>query len=265
MRGGIRMLDQVKSNRWSAWALTAALIAPWPAGCGSVSEKPPPVPPDALPAGTVLGQAVITGHVTYEGTAPAPEPINMASDSHCLGERTGQALREDLVVAPDGSLRNVYVHIVSGIDRIFAPPAEPVRLEQKGCIYRPHVLGLRVGQPLLILDEDPTLHNVHSVSRSNEPFNFGMSVKGQKSIRYFHFPEVMIKLKCDVHPWMSCYVGVSTNPFFEVTGEGGRFEIENLPPGDYVVEAWHETLGTQRREVNVRDNERVEVTIDFPG
>lgn len=250
----------VRSGVWSILALVSLTAA-----CVSQSEKAPPVPADAVPADRVLGEAVIAGRVTYEGAVPVREPINMGSDAACLKGSQSKALSESIIMNTNGSLRNVFVHVVSGIDRIFAPPETPVRLEQRGCMYRPHVLGLLVGQPLLILNEDPTLHNVHGVSTRNPPFNFGMSVVGQSSTRYFHQSEVMVKLKCDVHPWMASYVGVSTNPFFDVTGEAGGFVLKDLPPGDYVVEAWHETLGTVRQNVSVREGERVEIVLDYPG
>jgi plastocyanin len=241
--------------------MSAALLA----GCASQSETPPPVPPDALPAGTTLGTGAIVGRVVYTDAAPEPETISMHSDANCRRRQSGEAHKEDLLVEEDGSLRNVFVHVVSGIEQVFAPPESPTRLDQSGCVYRPHVLGIQVGQPLRIINSDPTLHNVHSLSRATQPFNFAMAVEGQESTRYFHAPEVMVKLKCDVHPWMSAWIGVVPHPFFEVTGEAGRFRLEGLPAGEVTVEAWHETLGSLRRNVTLGDDERREITIEYPG
>ena len=157
-----------------------------------------------------------------------------------------------------------FVQIVSGLgDRKFAPPAEPVALDQRGCVYYPRVVGVQTGQPLLLINSDPTLHNVHTASSANKPFNFGMSVQGQKATRYFQHEETMIKAKCDVHPWMAAWIGVSPHPFFAVTGEDGRFAIAGLPPGTYDIEAWQETLGRQRMTVTLAEGEAVSANFTF--
>src|SRR5262249_18410636 len=124
------------------------------------------------------------------------------------------------VVGHGGALKYVLVRVAAGLEgRRFAPPAQSVMLDQHGCTYRPHVVGVQVGQQLLITNSDPTLHNVHTESRANKPFNFGMAIQGQKSPRYFSAPEVMIRAKCDVHPWMAAWIGVVEHPFFSVTGD----------------------------------------------
>ena len=245
-----------------AAALSAAIIL----SCSDPAKQPPPVPAGALPAGTVLGSAAIAGRVTYGGVPPSPEPINMASDSACHAKHDGDSLKEDLVVGAGGALQHVFVHVKSGLEgKVFAPPAQPVQLDQRGCTYRPHMIGLQVGQPLLLINSDPTLHNVHTVSQANTPFNFGMSVQGQKATRYFHKPEVMVKAKCDVHPWMASYIGVAAHPFFAVTGSDGAFALAGLPAGEYVLEAWHERLGTLQRTVKLAEGERRQIVFDFPG
>jgi len=242
-------------------ALAACLAA-----CGDTAQKPPPVPPDAIPAGTVLGRAVIQGHATYRGPSREPAPINMSSDATCHRKQEGEPRKEDLVVGAGGALKYVFVRVAAGVEgRHFAPPVEPVRLDQRGCTYVPHVVGLQVGQQLLLVNSDSTLHNVHTISQANKPFNFGMSVEGQKAPRYFATPEVMVKAKCDVHPWMSAYIGVVEHPFFAVTGDDGVFVIKGLPAGEYTIEAWTETLGTQRQTVRLSDGESKEMTFTFPG
>src|SRR5262245_1707505 len=153
--------------------------------CSEPAQKAPPVPADAIPAGTVLGQASISGRVNYTGPPVTPQPINMASDATCRHKHDGDPTKEDLVVGSGGGLAYAFVHVSSGLGpRPFAPPAVAVTLDQRGCTYHPHVVGLQVGQPLLILNSDPTLHNVHTLSQANKPFNFGMSVEGQKATRY---------------------------------------------------------------------------------
>ena len=234
--------------------------------CSDPAKQPPPVPPGALPAGTVLGSATITGRVTYGGAPPTPLAINMASDAACHANHDGDPVREDLVVGAGGALQYVFVQVVSGLpDKAFAPPAQPVQLDQRGCTYHPHMIGLQVGQPLLLVNSDPTLHNVHTVSQVNASFNFGMSVQGQKATRYFHKPEVMVRAKCDVHPWMASYIGVVAHPFFAVSGSDGAFTLAGLPAGEYVIEAWHERLGTLKQTVKLDDGERRQIVFEFPG
>ncbi len=222
------------------------------------------MPEGAIPAGATIGEASIEGTVRYTMTPPPPRAIiDMQSDAACHGGKGTQ--RENLIVGPDGGVANVFVAVVSGLgERVFAPPAEPARLEQLGCTYRPHVLGVQVGQPLEILNADPTLHNVHAVTSINPAFNFGMSVQGQTATKYFSHPELMVHLKCDVHPWMGAWVGVTGHPFFQVTGPDGAFRIEGLPAGTFVVELRHETLGTRRRTVTLAPGEQGVIDVSWP-
>ena len=243
-----------------------AVLAAAALSCSDASQKPGAVPADAIPAGTVLGQASISGRVLYTGEPVKPQPISMGSDATCSRKHDGDPIKEDLVVGADGGLRHVFVHVRSGLpSRPFAPAAEPVTLDQRGCTYRPHVVGIQVGQPLLIVNSDPTLHNVHTMSQANKPFNFGMSVEGQKATRYFAEPEVMIKAKCDVHPWMASFIGVVAHPYFAVTDEAGRFSLSGLPAGSYEIETWHETLGTKVQSVTLSEGEKKEISFSFPG
>jgi plastocyanin len=226
-------------------------------------ELPPPPPPGAIPAGEVLGSGVITGTAILEGEPPPPETINMDSDSVCATIGKGRA-GEDLVVDPGGGLRNVFVYAASGFgDRIFAPPATPVVLDQNGCAYEPHVLGVQVGQILEIRNSDATLHNVHARPEENRGFNVGMAMQRSRIRKFFSLPEVMIRMNCDVHSWMSAYVGVLDHPFFDVTGEEGSFTLTGLPPGEYVVQAWHERLGTQSVAVRLEEGEKKGVRFEF--
>jgi plastocyanin len=245
-----------------SFLLTLALAF---ARCGESANQPPAAPANAIPAGTAVGTASIEGRVIYSGTAPAPEPIRTDSDAACRHKQDQAPVRETLLVGPEGGLSGVYVHVASGLgDRVFAPPKEPVTLDQRGCTYRPHVIGVQVGQPLRLLNSDPTLHNVHTISKDNRPFNFGMPVEGQQVTKFFTKPEV-VKAKCDVHPWMAAVIGVSADPFFHVTGTDGAFSLRGLPAGTYEIEAWHESLGTKRETVTLGDGEAKTITFTWPG
>ena len=174
----------------------------------------------------------------------------MSSDPLCMTE--GQALSEVLVVGPGNGLQNAFVYVKDGLgNRRFSAPTTPVVLNQQGCKYTPHVMGIQVGQPLEVLNSDPTLHNVHAVPKINKEFNFGQPLKGMKSSRAFDKHEVMVPFRCDVHGWMNAYAGVLPHPFFAVSKDDGSFEIKGLPAGSYTIEVWHEQLGTQTMEVTV--------------
>ena len=136
-------------------------------------------------------------------------------------------------------------------------------LNQQGCTYAPHVSGIMTGQTLIIRNSDPTLHNVHALPKNNEEFNQGQPFQDMELEKEFGTAEVMVRFKCDVHPWMSAYMGVVDHPFFATSGADGSFAIEGLPAGDYVLEAWHETLGAQTQSVTVAADGAVDVSFDF--
>ena len=201
--------------------------------------------PAAAP-GTVVGK------ITYEGRAPRPRVVRMTSDPLCMPESKGGTLSEVLVVGPGNGLQNAFVYVKDGLGtRTFPAPKTPVVLDQQGCKYMPHVIGIQVGQTLEVRNSDGTLHNVHAVPKVNREFNFGQPTKGMKSNRSFDKVEVMVPFRCDVHGWMNAYAGVLAPPFFAVTKSDGSFEIKGLPPGTYTVEVWHEKLGTQTTKVTV--------------
>ena len=173
-------------------------------------------------------------------------------------------MTEYFIVGDDGSLQNVFVYVKEGLgDRTFDAPSEPVVLNQDGCRYTPHVFGIQVGQPLQVLNSDPTLHNIHATPTTNQEFNTGQPIEGMTFDHAFTDVEVMVPFKCDVHSWMNANVGVLDHPYYAVSGEGGAFDISRLPPGDYVIEAWHEMLGAQTQNVTVGESETVEISFTF--
>ena len=207
-----------------------------------------------------LGSSAISGTVNFTGTAPERPELDI--DRECEELRDDPALAQTVVVNDNNTLQWVFVYVKEGLeDHTFATPSEPVVLDQEGCMYQPHVFGVQTGQPIQILNSDPMLHNIHALPDENRPFNFGMPNEGDERTQSFRTPEVMVRIKCDVHPWMSAYAGVLEHPYFSVTGDDGSFRIEGLPAGTYTIETWHETYGTQTQQVTVGDGE--EATADF--
>ena len=204
--------------------------------------------------------ATLSGSVRFEGAAPEAQRLDMAADPTCAATHSVGAASEEVVVNPNGTLKNVFIYVKKGLgEQVFDPPKDPVILDQKGCRYIPRVFGIQTGQPIQIVNSDATLHNVHSVVTQNKEFNLGMPIQGMKLTKKFDKPEIMAKFKCDVHPWMAAYAGVLRHPFFDVTNDEGSFEIKNLPVGSYVVETWHEKYGLQSHKVSIDSAEESKV------
>ncbi len=204
----------------------------------------------------VAGQAAfagtITGTAVYEGKVPALKPLAVAAEPICA-KRHPTVPNEALVLGAGNTMANVVVRVVGGLPagKTYPAPTTPVTMDQIGCQYVPHVLGVMVGQPFKVLNSDGVLHNVHSLSKVNKSFNMAMPPTRKEATETFTKEEGMFVVKCDVHPWMQSYVGVFSHPFFAVTGADGKFTIKDLPAGTYEIEAWHERLGTQKSSVTV--------------
>ncbi len=199
--------------------------------------------------------ANLTGKAVFKGTAPKAENIKMDADNVCKKAHTAPVPKGDVVVSSKGELANVFIYVKEGVKKESIPADKPaaITFDQHGCMYTPHVFGVRVGQGIKILNSDPTLHNVHALPKSNAGFNMGMATKGQTIEKSFTKPETMVRIKCDVHGWMTAYVGVLDHPYFGVSDANGGFSIANLPAGEYTLEAWHEKLGTKTAKVTVTD------------
>jgi plastocyanin len=169
------------------------------------------------------------------------------------------------VLGDSNHLGNVFVYVKDGpvANASYTPPSTPAVIDQNGCMYSPHVIGVQVGQQLEFKNDDGLLHNVHALPQVNQEFNVAMPAERKTAEHVFDQPEGMFRVKCDVHPWMNAYVGVLKHPFYAVTGPDGAFTIKNLPAGTYKVEAWHEKLGTQEQDVTVTDNGTATVNFTF--
>lgn len=206
--------------------------------------------------------ATISGRVSFEGEAPAPVPIDMSEEPVCDEKHPGGAYR-DAVTVTDGGLGNVYIYVKEGLgDMTFPTPSSGVELDQDGCQYVPHIIAIQTDQPLVIKNSDGVLHNINTQPTENRGFNISQPVV-METTRDFSRPEVMIPVKCDVHGWMEAYIGVQDHPYAVVTAADGSYTIENLPPGDYVIEAWHEMYGVQTQNVSVAAQETGEANFAY--
>lgn len=205
----------------------------------------------------------ITGHVTFAGRPPGNPVIRMGMDPTCADLNRGRmVVQEEALVARDGSVGNVFVRLEGTFPQT-PVPSTPVVIDQRACIYGPRVVGVRVGQPLQIRNDDDLLHNVHSSSAGSNSFNVGQPKAGLVFAFTPRTPEVMVKLGCDVHRWMTAFVGVMAHPYFAVSGADGRFTIANVPPGTYTLKTWHEQFGERRATVSVKIGAAVVADIGY--
>ncbi len=219
------------------------------AGCGkkeTAEEQPAAPAPAAAPAATPIDPATaasVSGTVKFDGAAPKPAKIDMSQDSNCAGSNTA----ENIVVS-GGHLENVFIYVKEGLgNRTFDVPKDAVTLAQSGCKYKPHVIGVMVGQTIKIVNGDPTTHNIHPTPKDNREWNESQVPQA---------PPLGMRM----------FVNVVKNPFYAVSGPDGKFEIKGLPPGDYTIAFVHEKLGEQDQKVTLaaKDSKTVEVAFK-PG
>jgi plastocyanin len=203
--------------------------------------------------GVAIAASTISGTITFTGKPPALKPLAMDADPACAKKHTKPVPAEMLVLGNGNTMANVIVWVSKGLPagKTFPVPKTPVTLDQNGCMYVPHAMGIMVGQAYRILNSDGILHNVHTLPKINPSFNRAMPATSKEASTTFAKPEPIFQIKCDVHPWMSAYIGVFTHPFFAATGTDGKFTIPGLDAGTYEITAWHERLGTQTGTVTV--------------
>ena len=207
----------------------------------------------SLSASSAFAGATITGTVTYDGKVPNLKPLAMDADPACASKHTSPVANEMLLLGSGNTMANIIVSVKSGLPagKTYPAPKEPFVMDQNGCQYKPHVMGIMVGQPYRILNSDGVLHNIHTLPKINSAFNKPMPPTLKETTTKFDKSEAVFQIKCDVHPWMTAYVGAFTHPFYSVTGADGKFTISGLDPGTYEITAWHERLGTQTATVTV--------------
>lgn len=246
----------------------AILVMAGASGCGSQGTTSDPSAPAAInPSGRPVDASTagsVSGIVRLQGNPPNRRAINMAAVPNCSKEHASPALTEEAVPGEDGTLQNVVVYLKGDFSSYtFEVPNVPVEIDQSGCIYKPHVTALMVGQPLQVTNSDQATHNIHSLAKANRRRNDSQSPGAAPITQSFSRQEIAIQVKCNVHPWMKAYVAVLAHPFFQVTGEDGSFEIKNVPPGKYELYAWHELLGSSEETVTIGPSESKKVTISF--
>ncbi|MFN0123387.1 MAG: carboxypeptidase regulatory-like domain-containing protein [Blastocatellia bacterium] len=236
------------------WALLLCLTLL--AACGD--SRPPVGPVSPKPAAPAAFKAdpqtagTVTGKVTFTGKKAAAVKVAMNQDPACMKLHQTPVLDAALEAGAGGALANVFVYVKQGLEgKTFDPPAEPAVIDQRGCWFGPRVLGVQVGQTLKVTNSDPLTHNIHPMPEANREWNQSQEPGAEPLTRRFMQPEVMIRVKCNVHAWMHAWVGVVAHPWFAVTGADGTFTLPNLPPGDYTIETWHEQLGRQEQKVTL--------------
>ncbi len=190
----------------------------------------------------------------------------MGNDPACVDAHHGKAFEQSTVVSPNGALANAFIYVKEGLEgKRFEPPSTPVVIDQNGCWFRPRIIGIQTGQVFEVTNSDPVTHNIHPMAQINREWNHSQGAADPPMGRKFLKPEVMIRVKCNIHSWMHAFIGVVDNPYFAVSKEDGRYSIGNLPPGTYTLGFWQEALGTQERQVTVAPHSNTQVNLTFTG
>ncbi|OJH40979.1 carboxypeptidase regulatory-like domain-containing protein [Cystobacter ferrugineus] len=217
---------------------------------GSAAEASPEPEP-------LTGGGTVQGTITFKGTPPTPAPITPSQDPACQGmPPADQSLQ-----VKAGKLENVLVR-VRGLMPL-SPRTRPAVVDQKQCSYTPRVQGVAVGQPILIKNSDGTLHNARAIAGTRSIFNVAQPPRGKPVQRTLPAEAEVVRLKCDIHPWMVSWVVVNPNPYFATSNADGAYTIEHLPAGTYTLEAWHEVLGTKTAEITVKEGETTALAFEF--
>ena len=255
----------MKTEKKIAVLASTVLVVFLLAGCSkkeAPAEQPTPSAASTpAPAATPIDPATaatITGTVKFDGPAPKLAKIDMSQDPNCKGSNTAEN-----IVTSGGNLANVFVYVKEGLgNRTFNVPTDAVVLDQSGCKYHPHVLGVMAGQTLKIVNSDPTTHNIHPTPKDNREWNESQAPKATPLEKTFAREEILLPVQCNQHPWMKMFIGVVKNPFFAVSGPDGKFEIKGLPPGEYTIAFVQEKLGEQTQKVTLaaKDSKTVDIT-----
>jgi plastocyanin len=241
------------------------------AGCSgkpktTLSSSPAPQPAPSYFKVDRATAGSVSGAIHFTGKKPARKVIDMSSDPACVEAHQGKAYDESLAVSSNGSLGNAFVYIEKGLEgKNFEVPSAPAIIDQRGCWFRPRVLGIQTGQTLKVVNSDPVTHNIHPMAEANREWNHSQGPGDAPLKRKFIKPEIMIKVKCNIHSWMHAFIGVVAHPYFAVSKDDGSFEIKDLPPGTYTLAVWQEDLGTQEQQITVNPSSNTVTKFTFKG
>jgi plastocyanin len=221
--------------------------------------------PAPLAAAAAAGTGTIEGHVRLTGPSPGNPIIRMGMDPMCSKLNAGtRPIQEIVLRSADGGLANAFVDL-EGTFPATPVPKDPVTITQQKCMYKPRVIGARVGQTLRIRNDDGLMHNVHSASSAKNEFDFSQPKAGMVRDIVLKGPDVMMRLKCDIHSWMAAYVGVEAHPYFAVSKEDGSFTIDGVPVGRHRIRVWHERYGELTQMVTIAAGKKATVDFSYTG
>jgi Carboxypeptidase regulatory-like domain len=231
------------------------------AGCGKSGTGESSAPLATIDSSTT---GSITGAVTLDGAPPALKPIDMSASPACVQANPSPVVPPVVITGPGGSLANVVVYVKSGLGNYrYDTPQTTAILSQKNCMYEPHVLALMTNQPFAVENNDPTMHNVHPMPKQNRQWSNSQPAGSAPLKSNFTRPEFAMPVLCNVHPWMRAFVFVFDHPYFAVTSTAGTFELRNLPPGTYTIEAWQENYPAQDQSVTIGARESKNISFTF--
>ncbi len=249
--------------------ISALLVAIAFFGCGKKQDQQPSWPRASVKALSAMvvdpsTAASVSGGAFLDGPLPLVRPVDMGSEPACAKANISHAAPLPVLTGEGGALANAVVYVKGGLASYrFDSPKETVVLDQKGCMYQPRVVALMTNQPLQIRNDDATIHNIHAMPKTNEEWNKAQRAGGAALETSFARPELAIRFMCNVHPWMRAFVFVFDHPYYSVTATEGKFALNDLPPGTYVIEAWHERFGTQDQMVTIGPRESKTISFRF--
>lgn len=206
----------------------------------------------------------LSGHVRFAGKAPSAKKISMAAEEDCEKLHAKPVLEQPVALGPKGQLKDALVYVKTGLEgKVFGPSGDAVIMDQKGCQFIPRVVAVRAGQMFQVKNSDPVTHSIHPMGKNNRDWNQSQAPGAENLARKFARAEVAIPVKCNVHGWMHSHIAVFEHPYYALTKEDGSYELPNLPPGDYTIGVWHETLGEQTHTIHIANREKVALEIEF--
>ncbi len=246
----------------------AAVIAVAIAGCGgkekTETNEQPVKSSNATKVVDSSTAGSVTGTITLDGKPAPAKPINMSAEPYCQKAHPSPVVPPEVIVNDKGDLANVVVYVKDGLgEYTFDAPKSSVVLDQQGCMYDPHIVALMTGQTFEVKNDDQTTHNIHPMPKDNREWNKSQPPGATPIDETFGRAEVAIPVKCNVHPWMKSYIFVFKNPYYAITSKDGKFELKNLPPGTYTIEAWHEKYGVSDQTVTIGAKESKPLNFTF--